>query len=787
MPWAERSSTFKFDVSAPSELTVYLFDRKFDALTGPQVTSLGLIKLNPFLETWVQGEQWVDVQGGTGRVNLEVSYLEKKVLPLEDSDVWRVCREVRFGDLVRVEKSDTDRAFAMKTIRTPDTMPSSETVHHLCSAFPIKHPFIAPLEFVFKSPKGLSLLSPLASGGHLFSHLQRKRRFEVDRARIHSAELTCALEYLHGRHIILACLKPENIALDSLGRVSLCNPGLFGLEKKDGDRVVPGKAEIPAPELLLGQEASEAVDWWSLGVLLYEMLTGIPPFYHEDVKEQRRRIIDQALQLPEGLPTTARDILIKLLDKDPARRLGTNGASEVKAHKFFHDVNWLDLTQPRREALFEPSQTVTVFRVEPDEPRDSRLYHETGVQRVSEGVVEKQIYWDAFRVKFWYPVKDKDDENAPDETSSRLEDDEWELVWEPTSQEFHFNNRLTGKKRPIGTDRRPAYTPFADEYTPTVHDDYDPAIQSPRPSQSQKKDALKAALKAGYSNRVVLQILGYDVDLDDAILERVEGGGGPWYLPTGLSNFHVIWLTPLEWVVDNGNAELVELFLEKGVDANFSTFPREGPSLIKAVKKRNQKLIEMLLPRSNRVNSTRALCHAVEQQDIAITTTLLTNGVLPDFEESDRPRPPILTYGGGGCIHLPLNQGPRLKAEDFTPPLVRAARLGHASLVQLLLANGADVNAAYHVLDIPDWRMPWEEPMAPIQFSCGRAVQLAKELGHSEVVQLLLDGGADVSLAPPVWPVPGHTCPLIPRSVYLSVTVGLEELAAARREGKVAT
>lgn len=119
------------------------------------------------------------------------AYLEGEVPPLEDSRVWRVCREVRFGDLVRIEKSDTctDRAFATRTLRTPYAMlPSSKT------AFPIQHPFIAPLEFVFKSPERLSLLSPLASGGHIFCDLQRERHFGVDKARIYSAELIRALE-----------------------------------------------------------------------------------------------------------------------------------------------------------------------------------------------------------------------------------------------------------------------------------------------------------------------------------------------------------------------------------------------------------------------------------------------------------------------------------------------------------------------------------------------------------------------------------------------------------------
>ncbi|KAI1872908.1 uncharacterized protein JN550_003782 [Neoarthrinium moseri] len=334
-----------------------------------------------------------------------------------------------------------------------------------------------------------------------------------------------------------------------------------------------------------------------------KILTGIPPFYQENVEEQQRRIMEHTLQLPKGLPATAKDILIKLLNKDPAKRLGATGASEIKGHGFFHEIDWNDITQRRRENLPMAKQDGVVFRVEPDEVKYSKSYHETGT--------------------------DEDERNAPDGKPEEVQDDRWELVWEPTSQRSHFHNRLTSEKRSIDTYPLIAYTLLMDNKDTAVGDYRNLGAQNHRASLNQKKCALKAALEGDCSNLLVSQVLEYGLNLDVAFLQHVEEYTGASYgLPIAL----VKWLIPLEWVLDSGNTQLVELFLGKGADANFSTFPRDGPALVKAVKKMDQKLIRMLLPTTNRVNSTRALCHAVELQDIGIATTLIRTAFFPTLK-----------------------------------------------------------------------------------------------------------------------------------------------------------
>ena len=139
---------------------------------------------------------------------------------------------------------------------------------------------------------------------------------------------------MHGFGVIYRDLKPENILVDYVGHIALCDFGLCKLDMKDEDKTNTfcGTPEYLAPELLHGQGYTKAVDWWTLGVLLYEMLTGLPPFYDENTNEMYRKILSDPLHFPgpEIVPPAARDLLTRLLDRDATRRLGSNGAAEIK-------------------------------------------------------------------------------------------------------------------------------------------------------------------------------------------------------------------------------------------------------------------------------------------------------------------------------------------------------------------------------------------------------------------------------------------------------------------------
>ena len=291
--------------------------------------------------------QWIGLAQGNGKLNLSVDYkpATNRALSVDDFELLKVIGKGSFGKVMQVRKKDTNKVYALKAIRKSYIVSKSEVIHTLAERTVlarVENPFIVPLKFTFQSPDKLYIVLAFINGGELFYHLQREGRFSLSRARLYTAELLCALETLHNLDVIYRDLKPENILLDHQGHIALCDFGLCKLNMKGQDKTNTfcGTPEYLAPELLLGQGYSKVVDWWTLGVLLYEMMTGLPPYYDEDVPKMYKKILQEPLRFPDGFDKDAKDLLIGLLSRDPKRRLGFNGADEIKSHPFFSQLSW---------------------------------------------------------------------------------------------------------------------------------------------------------------------------------------------------------------------------------------------------------------------------------------------------------------------------------------------------------------------------------------------------------------------------------------------------------------
>lgn len=284
-----------------------------------------------------------------------------------DFEIMRVIGKGAFGKVfqVRMKGGDGDcdggdGIFAMKVMKK-DTIIKNNHVDYMRAERDILtkvvHPFIVQLRYSFQTKSKLYLILDFINGGHLFYHLYRQGIFSEDQARVYTAEIVSAVSHLHKSGIVHRDLKPENILMDAEGHVTLTDFGLAKeIDESSRSNSMCGTTEYMAPEILLSKGHNKNADWWSIGILLYEMLSGKPPFTHASRKKLQEKIIKEKLKLLPRLSGEAHSLLKGLLQKDPCQRLGSgpNGADEVKSHKWFRTINWKKLEARELLPKFRP-------------------------------------------------------------------------------------------------------------------------------------------------------------------------------------------------------------------------------------------------------------------------------------------------------------------------------------------------------------------------------------------------------------------------------------------------
>ncbi|XP_036799508.1 ribosomal protein S6 kinase alpha-6 isoform X4 [Oncorhynchus mykiss] len=279
-------------------------------------------------------------------------------------ELLKVLGQGSFGKVFLVRKvtgPDAGQLYAMKVLKKASLKVRDRvrTKMERDILVEVNHPFIVKLHYAFQTEGKLYLILDFLRGGDVFTRLSKEVMFTEEDVKFYLAELALALDHLHHLGIVYRDLKPENILLDEAGHIKLTD---FGLSKEsvDVDKKAYsfcGTVEYMAPEVVNRRGHTQSADWWSLGVLMFEMLTGTLPFQGKDRNETMNMILKAKLGMPQFLSLEAQSLLRMLFKRNPANRLGAgaDGVEEIKRHAFFSSIDWNKLYRTELQPPFKPA------------------------------------------------------------------------------------------------------------------------------------------------------------------------------------------------------------------------------------------------------------------------------------------------------------------------------------------------------------------------------------------------------------------------------------------------
>ncbi|XP_069749741.1 ribosomal protein S6 kinase alpha-6 isoform X2 [Narcine bancroftii] len=279
-------------------------------------------------------------------------------------ELLKVLGQGSFGKVFLVRKAvgpDAGQLYAMKVLKkaTLKVRDRVRTKMERDILVEVNHPFIVKLHYAFQTEGKLYLILDFLRGGDVFTRLSKEVMFTEEDVKFYLAELALALDHLHSLGIVYRDLKPENILLDEGGHIKLTD---FGLSKESVDQEKKaysfcGTVEYMAPEVVNRRGHTQSADWWSFGVLMFEMLTGTLPFQGKDRNETMNMILKAKLGMPQFLSPEAQGLLRTLFKRNPGNRLGAgpDGVEEIKRHPFFATIDWNRLVRKEIQPPFKPA------------------------------------------------------------------------------------------------------------------------------------------------------------------------------------------------------------------------------------------------------------------------------------------------------------------------------------------------------------------------------------------------------------------------------------------------
>mmetsp|Transcript_37014 Transcript_37014/g.80822 ORF Transcript_37014/g.80822 Transcript_37014/m.80822 type:complete len:326 (+) Transcript_37014:56-1033(+) len=287
------------------------------------------------------------------------SDLSDKNLSANDFMLGKTLGTGAFGRVRFVTYKQSGKFYALKTLKKAAIIKMKQ-VDHIISEKSIlhqlHHPFIVNMYGSFHDSRYIFMLLEYIVGGEFFSHLRKAGRFDNDQSCFYAAQIASIFEFCHSKNVVYRDLKPENILINKDGYVKLTD---FGFAKVIEHRTYTlcGTPEYIAPEMLLNKGHGKPVDWWTLGILIYEMVVGYPPFVDEDPMGIYQKILSGKIVFPKLFDKNAKGLVKKLLTADLGKRYGNlkNGVDDVKQHKWFKDVDWQALLEKKVTAVFKPT------------------------------------------------------------------------------------------------------------------------------------------------------------------------------------------------------------------------------------------------------------------------------------------------------------------------------------------------------------------------------------------------------------------------------------------------
>ncbi|XP_065179775.1 protein kinase C delta type-like isoform X2 [Sycon ciliatum] len=292
--------------------------------------------------------------------NMSSSYRGKRH-SLADFNLLKVLGKGSFGKVLLAELKSKREYFAIKVLKK-DTVLEDDDVDCTMTekrvlALSCQHPFLTHLHSCFQTEAHLFFVMEFINGGDLMYHIQQAGRFDEERTRFYVAEITCGLQFLHTKGVIYRDLKLDNVMLDSDGHIKITDFGMCKEDLFDGRQTSTfcGTPDYIAPEIIDGARYGFSVDWWSLGVLCYEMLLGQSPFSGEDEDDLFDSIQHDDVVYPKWLPKQASAFISRLLVRDPTKRLGCQSELDIRRDDFFARIDWTKLEKRQISPPYKPN------------------------------------------------------------------------------------------------------------------------------------------------------------------------------------------------------------------------------------------------------------------------------------------------------------------------------------------------------------------------------------------------------------------------------------------------